>query len=155
MEEKTKRPITITKKVYISPTWGDAPLKLIATKLGNSLYLTELINRSKCGVDWFSSSGEVQNLRFAIGTTSGPYHCSAAALARDSYSKKRFQKTIKYYPSHNCESQRTHQVSKKEDTFSLNINERTGEGFAVLVISRDCEVCSMGHGPKPRKLVSK
>jgi len=87
MEEKTKRPITITKKVYISPTWGDASLKPIATH-DNSLYLTEVINRSKFGVDWFSSfgSGEVQNLRFAIGTTSGPYHCSAAALARDNNS---------------------------------------------------------------------
>jgi len=72
--------------VYISPTWGDAPLELIATKFGNSLYLTDVINRSKFGVDWYSSlgSGEVQNVRFAIGTTSGPHHCSAAALARDS-----------------------------------------------------------------------
>jgi len=43
------------------------------------------INRSKFGVDWFGSfsSGEVQNLHFAIGTTSGLYHCSATALARD------------------------------------------------------------------------
>jgi len=71
--------------VYISRTWGDAPLKPIATEFGNSLYITEVINRSKFGVDWFSrfGSGEVQNLTFAIGTTTGPYHCSAAALARD------------------------------------------------------------------------
>jgi len=71
--------------VYISPTWGDVPLEPVATKFGNYLYLTEIINRSKFGVDWFSGfcSGEVQNLRFATGTTSGPYHCRAAALARD------------------------------------------------------------------------
>jgi len=82
---KTKRAITITKKVYISPTWRDAPLEAIATKLGNSLYLTEVINYSKLCVDLFSSfgSGEVQNLTFAIGTTTCPYHCSATALARD------------------------------------------------------------------------
>jgi len=75
-----------TKKVYCcSPTWGDAPLELIATKFANSLYLTEVINLSKCGVDWCSSfgSGEVPNLPFPIGTTSGPYHCSANALAGD------------------------------------------------------------------------
>jgi len=71
--------------VYISPTWGDASLEPTATKFGNSLYLTELSNRSKFGVDWFCSfgSGEVQNLMLAIGRTTGPYHCSAAALARD------------------------------------------------------------------------
>jgi len=75
----------ITKKVYISPTWGDAPLEPIATKFGNSLYLIEVINRSQFGVDWFGSfgSGEVQNLPFPIGTTSGPSHCSATALAPD------------------------------------------------------------------------
>jgi len=74
-----------TKKVYISPTWGDAPREPITTKLGTSLYLTEVINRFKFGVDCYSSvgSGEVQNLPFPIGTTSGPYHCSAIALARD------------------------------------------------------------------------
>jgi len=82
MEAKTKRSL---QKVYISPTWGDTPLEPIATKFGNSLYLTEVINRSKFGVDWFSSfgSGEVQNLTFAIGATTGPYHCSATALACD------------------------------------------------------------------------
>jgi len=71
--------------VYISPTWGDALLEPIATKFDNSLYLTEVINRSQFCVDWFSTfgSGEVQNVMFAIGTTSGPYHCGAAALARD------------------------------------------------------------------------
>jgi len=74
------------KKMYISPTCGDAPLEPIATKFGKSHYLTEVINRSKFGVDWFSSfgSGEIQKLMFAIGTTTGPYHCSATALARDS-----------------------------------------------------------------------
>jgi len=85
MEAKTKRPITITEKVYISPTCGDAPLEPIATKFSNSLYLIEVINRSKFGVDGFRSfgSGEVQNLTYAIGTTTGPYHCSATAPARD------------------------------------------------------------------------
>jgi len=54
-------------------------------QIGNSIYLTEVINHSKFGVDWFSSfgSGEVQNSPFSIGTTAGPYHCSAIALARD------------------------------------------------------------------------
>jgi len=44
-----------------------------------------VINRSKFGVDWFSSfgSGEEQNLMIPIGTTTGSYHCSATALARD------------------------------------------------------------------------
>jgi len=71
--------------VVISPTWVDAPLEPIATKLGNSFYLTELINRSKFSVDWYSSFGfgEVQNLPFPMGTTSGPYHCSTTALAPD------------------------------------------------------------------------
>jgi len=78
--------------VYISPTWGDAPLEPIATKFGNSLYLTEVINRSKFGVDWLGNfgSGEVQNLRLPIGTTSGPYHCSPTALARDLCQQKTF-----------------------------------------------------------------
>jgi len=63
----------------------DAALEPIANKFGNSLYLSELINRSKFGVDWFSNfgSGKVHNLMFVIGTKSGPYHCSATALARD------------------------------------------------------------------------
>jgi len=87
-KKKQNNPSLSLKKVYISPTWGDAPREPIATKFGNSLYLTEVIDRSKFGVDWFSSfgSGEVQNLRFAIGTASGPYHCSAAALTRDTTS---------------------------------------------------------------------
>jgi len=61
--------------MYISPTWGDAPLQTIATKFGNSLYLTEVINRSQFGVDWYSSfgSGEVKNLPFPIRTITGPY----------------------------------------------------------------------------------
>jgi len=44
-----------------------------------------VINGSKFGVDWFGSFGsaEVQNLPFPIGTTTGPYHCSATMLARD------------------------------------------------------------------------
>jgi len=80
-KEKTQ---TRTKKVFISPTWGDASLKPIATKFGNSLYLIEVINRSKFGVDWYSSfgSGEVQRLPFPIGMITGPYHCSATALRR-------------------------------------------------------------------------
>jgi len=59
----------------------------MATKFCNSPYLTEVINGSKFGADWYSSfgSGEVQRLRFPIGTTSGPYHCSATALARDAF----------------------------------------------------------------------
>jgi len=84
-KQKQNDPSLSLQKVYISPTWGDAPLQPIATKFGNSLHLTKAINRSKFGVDWFSSfgSGEVHNLAFAIGTTTGPYHCSATALARD------------------------------------------------------------------------
>jgi len=39
--------------------------------------------RSKFGVDWFSSFEQLKNLMFPIGTTIGPYHCSATALARD------------------------------------------------------------------------
>jgi len=60
----------------------------MATKFGNSLYIPEVINSLKFGVDWFSSfgSGEVQNLTFAIGTTTDHYHSSTAALARDSKS---------------------------------------------------------------------
>jgi len=63
-QQKQNDPSLSLKKVYISPTWGDAPLEPIANKFGNSLYLTEVINRSKFGVDWFSSfsSGQVQNL---------------------------------------------------------------------------------------------
>jgi len=49
-KQKHKRPIT--KKVYISPTCGEAPLEPIATNFGNSLYLTEVINRSEFGVDY-------------------------------------------------------------------------------------------------------
>jgi len=72
-------------KVYISPTWGEAPVEPIWTKFGSSLYLTEVINRLKLGVDLFGSfgSGEVHNSPFPIGKTTGPYHCSATALARD------------------------------------------------------------------------
>jgi len=70
-KQKQNDPSLSLKKVYISPTWGDAPLEPIATKFDSSLYLTEVINHSKFGVDWFCSfgSGEVQNLMFAIGTT--------------------------------------------------------------------------------------
>jgi len=80
--------------VHISLTWGDAPLEPIATKFGNSIYLTELINRSIFGVDWYRifGSGEMQNLPFPIGTTIGPYHCSATALARD-VSRNRYMNT--------------------------------------------------------------
>jgi len=61
------------------------PLESIATKFGNSLYLTGIINRLQLGADWYGSFGsaEMQNLPFPIGTTSGPYHCSATALTRD------------------------------------------------------------------------
>jgi len=71
--------------VYISSTLGDAPLEPFVTKFGNSLYLTVVINHLKFGVDWDNSfgSGEVQILPFPIGTITGPYHCSAAALASD------------------------------------------------------------------------
>jgi len=71
--------------VYISPTWGDAPPEPIATKFGSSLYFTDVINRSKFGIDRYGSfdSVEVHNLPFHIWTITGPYHCSATALARD------------------------------------------------------------------------
>jgi len=74
------------RKIYIPLTWGEAPVQPIWAKFGNSLYITEVINRSKFAVDWFSSfgSGEVQNSPCPIGTTTtGPYHCRATALARD------------------------------------------------------------------------
>jgi len=94
-EEKIQ---TRTKKVYISSTSGDAPLKPIATIFRNSLYLTEVINCSKFGVDWYSSfgSGEEQNLPFPIGTITGPYHCSATALARD----KNIRNEVRHYTRH-------------------------------------------------------
>jgi len=44
--KKKKKHLLTTKKVYISPTWGDASLELITTKFGMSLFLTEIINRS-------------------------------------------------------------------------------------------------------------
>jgi len=70
--------------LYISPTWGDAPLTPIETKFDNSLYVSEVINRSKFGFDWYCSfgfgSGEVQTLPFPIGTITGPYHCSYLEL---------------------------------------------------------------------------
>jgi len=80
-----KEPGIIITISYISRTWRDARLEPIVTKFGNSFYLAEVINRSKFGVDWLGSfsSGKVPNLHFAIGTTSGPYHCRATALARD------------------------------------------------------------------------
>jgi len=57
----------------------------MVTKFGNSLYLNDVISRSKFGIDWYGSfgSGEVHNLPLPIGTISGPYHCSAAVLASD------------------------------------------------------------------------
>jgi len=81
-EEKTQRPIT--NSVYFIHL-GRGSLEPILTKFGNSLYFTDVINRSQVGVDWFGSfgSGEVQNLPCPIGTITGPYHCSAAALASD------------------------------------------------------------------------
>jgi len=88
--QKQNDPSLSLQKVYISPTWGDAPLEPIAIKFGSSLYFTKVIKLSKFGVDWFSSfdSGEAQKLTFAIGTTTGPYHCSATALARDHYTSE-------------------------------------------------------------------
>jgi len=50
------------KSVYFTHIGrGETPVEPIAIKYGNSLYLTEEINRSKFGVDWYSSfgSGEV------------------------------------------------------------------------------------------------
>ena len=35
----------------ISPTWGTAPVEPIATKFGNSLYLTDIIVRSQFDID--------------------------------------------------------------------------------------------------------
>jgi len=69
----------------IYDVFGDTPLEPIATKFGNSLNLTEVINRSKFGDDWNGSFGfgVVQHLPFLIGTKTGSYHCSATALARD------------------------------------------------------------------------
>ena len=47
--------------MFISPTWGAAPVELITKKFENSFYLTDVIIRSKFGIDWYSSfdSGEV------------------------------------------------------------------------------------------------
>jgi len=56
--------------VYFSPTWGDVPLEPIATAFGNSLHLSEVINRSKFGVDWYGCFGfeEVNHLPLPVGT---------------------------------------------------------------------------------------
>ena len=61
MKRKKKVKNTENLELYISPTWGAAPVKLIATKFSNSFYLTDVIICSKFGVDWYSSfgSGEV------------------------------------------------------------------------------------------------
>ena len=61
--------------MYISPTWGAAPIEPLSTKFGNSLNLTDVFIRSIFYTDWYSSfgSGEVQSLPSPIGTTTGPY----------------------------------------------------------------------------------
>jgi len=56
---------TTTKKVYISPTWGNTALESIVTKFGNSLQLTYVINRSHFGVDWWVVSA-LEGVKFAL-----------------------------------------------------------------------------------------
>ena len=71
-------------ELYISPTWGAAPIKLIATKFGDSHYLADVIIRSKFGNDWYSNfgSGEVQSLRSPIGTKTRPHHMQPCRACR-------------------------------------------------------------------------
>ena len=82
-EEKSKK--TENLELYIPPKWGAAPIKLIATKFGNSFYLTDIIIRSKFGNDWYSSfgSGEVQSLPSPIELKPVLITCSPFGLARD------------------------------------------------------------------------
>ena len=44
-------------ELFISAAWGAAPVKPISTKFGNSFYPTDVIIRSKFGIDWYSSFG--------------------------------------------------------------------------------------------------
>jgi hypothetical protein len=55
-EEKSKKK-TENLELYISPTWGAAPVQPIATKIGNSLHMTGVFIRSKFGIVWYSSFG--------------------------------------------------------------------------------------------------
>ena len=59
--------------------WRNAPNQPIATKFGKFVFLTNIINLAKFGVDQFSNfgTGEVQTLPSPIGLTSGPYHTAA------------------------------------------------------------------------------
>ena len=63
-------------KVFLSPTWGTAPVESISSKFGSSLHPTNVIISSKCGTDWYCrfGSGEVQSLPSLIGIRTGPYH---------------------------------------------------------------------------------
>jgi len=106
--------------MYISPAWGDALLKPIVTKFGNSLYLTEVLNRSKCGVDWFGSfsSGEVQHLHFAKGT-SGPYHSSATAFARD----QEYENVDEFEIRHVELSLHDQEVTRTDELFVITVSK--------------------------------
>ena len=59
--------------------WGSAPSLLMSSKFGRHIFLANVINRAKFGVDQFSifGTGEVQTLPSPIGLTSGPYHTAA------------------------------------------------------------------------------
>ena len=56
VEEKSIKK-TENLELYISSTWGAAPIEPIATKFGNSLYLIYIIICSKFGIYWYSSFG--------------------------------------------------------------------------------------------------
>ena len=49
-EEKSKKKKRESGTVYFT-TWGATPREPIATKYGNSLYLIDVIIRSKFGID--------------------------------------------------------------------------------------------------------
>ena len=72
-------------ELYTSPTWGAAPVEPIATKFGKSLPLTDVIIRSKFGIDWQSSFGfgEIESLPSPLGTQICPYHMQPFGLAGD------------------------------------------------------------------------
>jgi hypothetical protein len=68
------------------PSWGTALVKLIATKFGNSLNLTNFVIRSNFGIDWYSKlgSGEVQSLLFLLmNNKSSMPHAALSSLAGD------------------------------------------------------------------------
>ena len=71
-------------QLYISPTWGAAHVQPVATKLGNSLRLTNVIIRSEFGIDWYSDfgSGEVSSMACPIGTKTRPYHMQPCQACR-------------------------------------------------------------------------